>query len=192
MKWVIDKRIDGISYGHRVWTQNLNSEYSIDNCAACRHVHGHNASIHIFLEGTELQDGFVTDFKHLNWVKKFLDDIFDHKFVIDCHDPLYDMLVTDRVKEALSLQPNINIPLVNITSPGGIKFVGRRFDVSGMTDGPMKEYIEGILVVDFVPTSENLSKWIFDFVQEKMGRIGVTVSKIDFFETDKSRSSFQR
>jgi 6-pyruvoyltetrahydropterin/6-carboxytetrahydropterin synthase len=50
--------------------------------------------------------------------------------------------------------------------------------------------IEGYLIVDFVPTSENLSKWLFDIVNSKMSQIGVKVSRIDWFETPKSRSSY--
>ena len=37
-KWVIDKTIE-FCYGHRVWTQVLNGEYSDDLQCACRHLH---------------------------------------------------------------------------------------------------------------------------------------------------------
>jgi 6-pyruvoyltetrahydropterin/6-carboxytetrahydropterin synthase len=47
---------------------------------------------------------------------------------------------------------------------------------------------EGYIIVDFVPTSENLSKWLLEIVQEKMSKINIQVSHIEYFETPKSRS----
>lgn len=51
---------------------------------------------------------------------------------------------------------------------------------------------EGFMVVDFVPTSENLSKWMADLVEVKMKKLGVTIHHIDWWETPKSRSVYYR
>lgn len=82
----IAKQFD-FCYGHRVWSQSLNPIFSLDSCLKCRHLHGHQGTINIFLEAEELKEGMVTDFKHLNWFKKWLDDTLDHKFIMDINDP---------------------------------------------------------------------------------------------------------
>lgn len=51
------------------------------------------------------------------------------------------------------------------------------------------ELYEGYIIVDFVPTSENLSYWLLKIVEKKMAKIGVKVSHLDYFETPKSKST---
>ena len=174
MKWQISKQFD-FCYGHRVWSQELNIEYALDNCLMCRHLHGHQGKILVHLESDKLQNGMVTDFKHLNWFKKFLDDTIDHKFIIDINDPLYPTLLPfykDR-NNLHQMPQNYKIPNISIIQDQPIHII---------------EMYEGFIIVDFVPTSENLSKWLLDIVQEKMSKIGVKVSHIEYFETPKSRS----
>ena len=43
----------------------------------------------------------VTDFKHLNWFKQFIDDVLDHKFVLDINDPLFSTLLPQVNKNEL-------------------------------------------------------------------------------------------
>ena len=50
------------------------------------------------------------------------------------------------------------------------------------------EMYEGFFIVDFVPTSENLSAWLLEIVQKKMAKINIHVSHLEYFETPKSRS----
>ena len=92
MYWKISKEFD-FCYGHRVWSQTLNTEFSLDGCLKCRHLHGHQGKILVYLEASELKDGMVTDFKHLNWFKQFIDDVLDHKFILDVNDPLFSTLL---------------------------------------------------------------------------------------------------
>ena len=174
MKWQISKQFD-FCYGHRVWSQELNKDYALDDCLMCRHLHGHQGKIIVHLESETLKGGMVTDFKHLNWFKKFLDDTIDHKFIIDINDPLYETLLPFyKNKQNLHKMPqNYMIP-----------------DLTVIKDEPshIKEMYEGYIVVDFVPTSENLSAWLLEIVQEKMQKINVKVSHLEYFETPKSRS----
>ncbi|MFB1007956.1 MAG: 6-carboxytetrahydropterin synthase, partial [Sulfurospirillum sp.] len=92
MIWQISKEFD-FCYGHRVWSQQLDSEFSLTGCLACRHLHGHQGKVIVYLQSSELKDGMVTDFHHLNWFKLFLDNTLDHKFIIDIHDPLFATLL---------------------------------------------------------------------------------------------------
>ena len=86
--YTIDKQFE-FEYGHRVWTQTLDERFSLDNRCICRHLHGHHAIVKLHLAAKELTDGMVTDFKHLNCFKQFLDDVLDHRFIIDENDPLF-------------------------------------------------------------------------------------------------------
>jgi 6-pyruvoyltetrahydropterin/6-carboxytetrahydropterin synthase len=182
MAWVIDKTFE-FCYGHRVWTQKLNGEYAADLKCACRHLHGHEGKMQVFLEsntGNLDQTGMVTDFRHLEWLKKWINENIDHQFIIDYHDPLFTQLVGNR---GLDL----------VTVPGTEHFAGWKLDLTGIEPNtPEYEYLEGFLVVDFVPTSENLSAWMAELVEAKMSKLDVTVKQIDWWETPKSRSTFIR
>jgi 6-pyruvoyltetrahydropterin/6-carboxytetrahydropterin synthase len=49
------------------------------------------------------------------------------------------------------------------------------------------EKYEGMIFVDFVPTSENLAAWLLSVVQEKMKNLpGVRVKAVEYWETPKS------
>jgi 6-pyruvoyltetrahydropterin/6-carboxytetrahydropterin synthase len=171
--WQIAKQFD-FCYGHRVWSQTLNPTYSLDSCLKCRHLHGHQGTIHIFLEAEELKEGMVTDFKHLNFFKKWLDDTLDHKFIMDVNDPV-------RMTQ---------FPLSHTLEKRDNSFWIVPEGVFESEFSYIKEIYEGVVFVDFVPTSENLSKWIFDIVQEKMKPLGVKVTRVQFFETPKSQSNY--
>ncbi|MCT7911006.1 6-carboxytetrahydropterin synthase [Arcobacter lacus] len=172
MKWEISKEFD-FCYGHRVWSQTLNIDFSLDACLKCRHLHGHQGKVIVYLESNELNNSMVTDFKHLNWFKAFLDDVLDHKFILDINDPLFSTLVPNVKKEDL------------------IKFDEGYFSIN-LTNFKNEELelYESYVVVDFVPTSENLSAWFLKIVQEKMNGLNIKVSKIEFLETPKSKSTF--
>ena len=175
MKWQISKQFD-FCYGHRVWSQELNAEYALDECMMCRHLHGHQGKVLVHLESDILQNGMVTDFKHLNWFKKFLDDVLDHKFIIDINDPLFDTLLPHYTDKK-----NFHIMKENYKMP----------DLTIVQNEPnhIKEMYEGYIIVDFVPTSENLSYWLLKIVDEKMSKIDIKVSHIEYFETPKSKST---
>ncbi|QDF27949.1 6-carboxytetrahydropterin synthase [Halarcobacter anaerophilus] len=173
MTWKISKSFD-FCYGHRVWSQELNPDYSLDPCLKCRHLHGHQGKVVVFLEATKLKNGMVTDFKHLNWFKQFLDDVLDHKFIIDINDPLFETLLPHYSKEEL------------MEFEEGYKLV----DLTKIKDEPLhiKEMYEGYVLVDFVPTSENLSAWFLKITSEKMQDLGIKVASVEFAETPKSKS----
>lgn len=169
-------------YGHRVWNQELNSDFSLDNKLVCRHLHGHRGRVVIYLSAhldqpKELLNGMITDFKHLNWFKKFVDEHIDHKFIIDSNDPLFDRIVGE--KNTFSRK--------EITVEGIDCLIGSTIKADSF-DGVIKEHLESFLIVDFVPTSENLAKWLHRIVREKMRALNVEVPKILFKETPKTEA----
>jgi 6-pyruvoyltetrahydropterin/6-carboxytetrahydropterin synthase len=175
MKWKISKEFD-FCYGHRVWSQTLDTEFSLDGCLKCRHLHGHQGKILVYLEAEELKSGMVTDFKHLNWFKRFIDDTLDHKFILDINDPLYSTLLPKAKKENL-IKNEKGYYIVDLA-----KFKDE--------DEAIIELYEGYVLVDFVPTSENLSRWFLEIVQKKMSKLNIKVSHVEFLETPKSKSTF--
>ncbi len=176
MRWEISKQFD-FCYGHRVWSQELNVDFSLDECLLCRHLHGHQGKIIVHLQSDNLQNGMVTDFKHLNWFKKFLDDVVDHKFIIDINDPLFETL----------------LPHYKNTTKQNFHKMNENYMIPNLTiikNEPLhiKEMYEGYIIVDFVPTSENLSAWLLKIVQNKMSQIDIKVSHLEYYETPKSKS----
>jgi 6-pyruvoyltetrahydropterin/6-carboxytetrahydropterin synthase len=183
--WEIAKEFE-ISYGHRVWSQELNYDLSLDNKCACKFLHGHNAKIVIYLSSSRLNEqGMVLDFKNLNWVKQWLDKVIDHKFILDINDPLFEYDIKQPINQ--SIQGNFGeIEFVNYDE--GYSTISER-SYSDLVE-PLREKYESFVFVNFVPTSENLSKWIFDVIQKKLGKLNINVSKIEFYETPKSKSTY--
>lgn len=180
MSHIIDKTFE-FCYGHRVWTQQLNGEYAADLKCACRHLHGHEGKLQVYLTADKLDHtGMITDFRHLEWLKKWINEYIDHQFILDRNDPLFDKIIGDR-----KLEP-VHVPGTNHTA-------GYKPSLEGLDPySPEYEYVEGFFVVEFVPTSENLSSWIADVVEYKMSALGVKVHHIDWWETPKSRSVYYR
>ena len=185
MSWIIDKTFE-FCYGHRVWTQELNGEYAADLKCACRHLHGHEGKMQVYLEPNRAEvginsldkTGMVTDFRHLEWLKQWINTYIDHQFIIDKADPLYGQIVGNRA-------------LVPVMVPDTNHIAGWHLDLSDLTENtPEYEYYEGFMVVDFVPTSERLSAWMAELVEVKMRKLGVRVHHIDWWETPKSRSVY--
>ena len=174
MKWEISKQFD-FCYGHRVWSQELNKDFALDECLMCRHLHGHQGKILVHLKSKKLTNGMITDFKHLNWFKKFLDDTLDHKFIIDINDPLFTTLLphySDK-KNLVKMPQKYKIPDLTILKNEPIHII---------------EMYQGFIIVNFVPTSENISAWLLKIVNKRMKKLNIKVSHIEFYETPKSRS----
>jgi 6-pyruvoyltetrahydropterin/6-carboxytetrahydropterin synthase len=177
----------GFDYGHRVWTQELNSEYSLDSRCVCRHLHGHRGMVIVFLEGDPQPNGMVTDFKHLNWFKKFLDDVLDHKMILDISDPALSHFFP-----LIGNSPNIDELKLTMNVVGEHRYWTPMLSAYSNQDEHVQEIYEGLVIVNFVPTSENLSKWLFEIAENKMAKINVKVGGIQFFETPKSQSNYSK
>lgn len=175
------------AYGHRVWSQTLDKEYSIDDCLACRHLHGHEGLVTVVLSAENLQRGMVIDFKYLNWFKQWVDDVVDHKFIIDINDPMFERItgrkinyVKNRRTVAGSSSSEIGyLPLIASMNP---EFTEEQ-DIDN-------EITESFVVVDFVPTSENISKWFYNVIKEKMSKLDLVVDSVAFNETPKSQAVY--
>ena len=167
----ISKKFD-FCYGHRVYLQKLTPALSLTNVCKCRHLHGHQAEVEVFLSSSILnQESMVTDFTNLNFFKEFLDTSLDHKFIIDIHDPLYDHLIPLPI--TLTLDDTKRGKSNRIMTEYGYEII----DLSLYKDYPihMIEMLESFVIVNFVPTSENLSKWIYEIVSAKLKLYNINV-----------------
>lgn len=195
MKHIIDKSFS-FCYGHRVHNQRLNTNFTDGGnaCLACRHLHGHEGLIKVFLEeittGVNIvSSGMVTDFKNLGWFKNFIDDVLDHKMILDLHDPLLPAELPEIHSKEGILQ---SAYLINDERGFSIINLDTLHKAHGWNlDNPQHKAIyekyEGMVLVDFVPTSENLAGWLLNVAAEKMkGLPNIRVSAVEYWETPKS------
>ena len=181
--WVIDKEFH-FEMGHRVWAQKLQHEHlSISTDCACKHLHGHSYSLKVFLGAEQLdQSQMVTDFKNLNFMKEFVDSVLDHKFMIDVNDPIFHGIV------------GINPKTYDVTHEplfANLGDVMRRLHTHS-TGGecPMQVVWDSFVLVNFVPTSENICKYLKQYAQDKIGDVA-TVTAVELWETKKSHCRYE-
>lgn len=173
--WQISKSFD-FCYGHRVWAQELNSEFSENKKCSCRHLHGHNgtATINLVAESLDKQ-GMVTDFGNLSWFKTWLKNHIDHKFILDINDPLFMSLTHSKELQNQSFE--------------GLQ-IARTIVQDESLDKHLQEYFNSFVVVDFIPTSENLAKWLCQIISYKMKQLNIKVHSVELYETPKSKSIY--
>ena len=195
--WVIDKSFD-YCYGHRVWSQTLDPKYSLDSCLACRHLHGHQGKVKLFLGANNLKHGMVTDFKHTNIFKKWLDDTLDHKFIIDMNDPLFedlagDLCLSEKNKRTFDdLMVTVNTEY-NFAIPDLEQLMALNVwdELRDDQKQAIFEKYEGIIIVDFIPTSENICKFIYEVANKMLNGLGIDVVVVEYWETPKSHCRYQ-
>jgi len=175
--WIIDKSFT-FEMGHRVWAQKLNNpELSISTECACKHLHGHSYEVKIFLGANDLdQSAMVTDFKNLNFVKQFLDDNLDHKFMIDINDPNFEIIT------GIPYTPTLTV--ANFTNLGQLL---REQGIDGTPDKFL--HWDSFVLVNFVPTSENICKYLKHYAQQRLTPIA-TVTSVELWETKKSHCQY--
>lgn len=190
----IDKQFD-FCYGHRVYNQELDPELSVNGLCKCRHLHGHNGRLLVGLKAENLDRGMVTDFKNLECIKVLVDDVLDHKFIAGFEDPLFDELFNNS-KENIQWDEydlgHVHPAHIDVVceAVGG---AGRTAQESEEMKRAMRDKLEGLVVVNFVPTSENLCKMFADIAGKRLAKIfgdRVSVSYVDFWETPKSHCRF--
>jgi len=196
MKHIIDKSFS-FCYAHRVHNQTLNSAFTDrgETKCSCRHLHGHEGLVKVFLEeivtGKNIsENGMVVDFKNLSWFKNFLDDYLDHKMILDENDPLLPYEVPEiwnkgqtKLFEEFLIRDGSGFATVNLN-----KLVEMlKLDLMHPFDRALLEKYEGVVFVNFVPTSENLAGWLLQIAEEKMkGLDNVRVSAVEYWETPRS------
>lgn len=190
--WEITKHFD-FCYGHRVHTQELDAALSCYSSCKCRHLHGHQGKLKVTLAGKTLTNGMVTDFHHLNWLKVFIDDYFDHKMIMDINDPYLPNMVAPLTFYDGEYYLHVPCADMNVSQLSLAIIDDDVLEEVALTSAE-REVLEGLVVVDFVPTSENLAKFIFDWVTFRMlehcREEKIIVKSVVFEETPKSSSTY--
>jgi 6-pyruvoyltetrahydropterin/6-carboxytetrahydropterin synthase len=181
-------------YGHRVHNQELIEGLAEDTCLACRHLHGHQGNITVTLRGKSLKNGMVTDFKHLGWFRRFVDGVLDHKMILDVNDPILNsamfMPSMMKYKKEISMMgptektKDTTVAFYNVIDVA--KFVADNPD----TPQHIIEVLEGYVFVNFVPTSENLARWLYIIVNSVMYMHDVHTESVTLSETPKSHATY--
>lgn len=176
-KWEIDKSFS-FEMGHRVWAQKLDHpELSLTTDCACKSLHGHSYEIKVFLGADHLDDSaMVADFKNLNFMKEFVDGVLDHKFMLDINDPNFK-LITGVVPDLLNTE---KFPVTNFTNLGALV---------PSTDSNVQLHRDSFVLVDFVPTSENICKYLKIYAQDKIKQVA-RVTAVELWETKKSHCRY--
>lgn len=185
----ITKDFTDIHYGHRVWTQVLREKLcaSGDTMCACRHLHGHSGSASLTVVAPQLNpQGMVCDFKELGFMKDFLNTYFDHRFVIDINDPAFESIT------GVSWDAEVFTPV----EINGL-LVGHEFNIDAVaarTKGDLlsaeREVLSGFFIVTFIPTSEQIVKYIYDIAHHVLSPYGIEVLCAKWKETEKSQAVF--
>lgn len=63
----------------------------------CSRLHGHNYVIKLFLKGPVDDIGFVQDYRDLDFIKKYIDEVLDHRNLNDVF-PMHNTTVENMTK----------------------------------------------------------------------------------------------
>jgi len=203
------------SAAHSVFSQRLNSRWAKNTYPKCRRLpgHGHNYRLVVYLQSERLDSSqMVTDFGHLRWLKEYIDECFDHKLILSFEDPAFYVLLERlgilrnetfsipvegaqveavAVKEDYRLE-KFNFKEVELSKFNSYTFVSFRY--IGENSTPEGDFysrlIDGIAFLRGSPTSENLARFFYYFVNENIKPLGVKCVKVSIFETPSSCATF--
>ena len=196
--------------GHRVYTQRLNEELAGTSHCACRHLHGHEYKVEVTLTANDLDEtGMITDFKHLTWFKGYLDLLFDHSFIFGISDPIVDDFIEwvlgPFTFSALYWNGSQVVVKHGLNTTSYASFAKEKEVVrlllpdQDLTEQEkvLKEIADGITLVPFVPTAENLASFFSNLVQDTFNQIFVKnderlvrVNKLTVWETSKAKATW--
>lgn len=182
----ISKRFE-FCYGHRVYSQNVVEKYALDSECPCQRIHGHQGAVTVGISAAKLDErGFVIDFKELSFVKQFIDNNIDHRFILSASDPNFGIITGGFDLSDLDLSPVYLLDNV---------LMGHRVNLErmGFINENIQKHLSSFFIVDFNPTSEELSRWIYEGVGAVLLHspfIQATMKEVVWSETPKTRAVY--
>ncbi len=182
--------------------------------------HGHDYKLTVYLSSDKLDKSqMVTDFHHLSWLKQFIDKCFDHKLILSSQDSgtLIFLSKLGILEDGAIVLPEIekmkpSIKFYGVTSD--YVFVSGEVDVKpiflseyiyiafdnfscpGFSEKSIAEidfyqrFLEGFAIFDRSPTSENMARFFYKFVNKSVKALGVSCSKVSISETETSCATY--
>ena len=161
-------------FGHRVWNQELSN----NQLCRCLWNHGHSGKIDLVLTSDSLTRGMVIDFNEIKSVKRYIDDNIDHHFLVDVEDPLLTSWLS-----------HYNMSLDDLYSTE----CGFKVSMGKLYVKHEREFFESLVILPFVPTSENLALFMFSQVNRMLKDLNESlkvVVKLECLRWWESDSSF--
>ena len=190
----ITKKINFVA-GHRVHSQNLPKSLGPNKC---RFLHGHEYMLELFITSDLDESGMVLDFTFFNYLNDFIQRFIDHRFILDINDPLFDSITGVTSKKIAKCLVYYTITVIDgkieLVSTDKENSLFSKFNRYSLFNNCYKEFSDehkqSFIIVDFVPTAENLCNW-FVKIFDRMKTIGliptkIQLSKIRLYETQKA------
>ena len=212
MSYYIEKQFEA-SCAHRVDVQSLCMSMTdgATRMNPCKSVHGHGVTFLIGLDSDHLVNSMLIDYNMLKFIKKALNEHYDHRFTLAKTDPLYDFLVVEAYNQLAAYAVEngfakefIPLTLKNIDDLDGgegyrcaVVKVPDEYRASGHC---LVELLDSYTIMDIKTTSENLAHWMFNVVKNRLQKFhdetndpymkevieGIRVAKVSYKESPKS------
>jgi 6-pyruvoyltetrahydropterin/6-carboxytetrahydropterin synthase len=183
------------------------------------HGHNYKILIYLQSEKLD-KSQMVTDFGHLKWFKKFVDKFLDHKLIVSMKDEAFLFLLekVEILKEGMLQIPEIGnaktkAKLLAVRKDYDVEerefhsiplsIMKEIYHFITFSDFQPSKYVKENVQIDFYqrffdgiaffresPTSENLSKFIFNFVNSRIKELNIKCKKVSIYETETSFASY--
>lgn len=150
-----------IDMGHRV----------MNHKSKCKNIHGHRYKIEVGVDDKIItekgvsNEGMVIDFGDLKKIMmNEIDEVYDHGFIMSKEDDLL-------------------MKIFDVEIMGEVKNANRYVSLNNIDSK--------IIVVDFIPTAENLAKHWFDIIKGELEKIKIKLKFVRVWETPTSSAIYE-
>jgi 6-pyruvoyl-tetrahydropterin synthase len=187
MVYVVSRKFKA-DFAHRVYNQSTDGTFK----PKCKNVHGHTYEFEVFFTCNELIDDMVIDFNYLKSLQRFLDDFFDHRFVVSIDDEellhmfntLMQMYGNGQFEGYNETYDNI----VSLSKAGLSKIFENELVIKFHHNNPV---LNSLTIIPTNSTSECLAKLIYNICQFLFEDFNIKVTKVIVRETSKSKAIYE-
>lgn len=185
--YTVEKTFTG-DLAHRIHNQTLDGTFTENNSTVlkCRRFHGHTFALKVKLGSEKLVSDMVIDYNEFGFVKNMIADVLDHRTLISESDPLFRKVIQRTYEGRVGSQT-----IMTIT-----EYMCSKIDLSLVADADLREFFDSFTVVQFTTSSENIARWIFAVVSDKIQSYNLThntdvrVLSVSYKETPNSEAVY--